>query len=241
MNITATLSNTCIRLALAASVLVLYSETAFSQSTIGAPQHSLVRPETRTDKCKKPQWPVRALDGGQEGGVQIAVMVGTDGKPVRTTVQHSTGFPMLDAATAAALMKCSFTPGTVDGESVSMLMTTSYYWFSSNPGEPGEHWMKVLRAAQDGEVPALYTVAQWQTKDPDTISNGIKLLKILANAGYPLAQYEIGARYEAGDGLEKDIEQAEIWYSKAAEQGELLAAERLHLMQERGVRDDVHR
>ena len=226
--------NTCMKIFIFASIF-LFSDAAFSQSSVSEPQHVLVRPEVQFDKCKKPQWPSRLAERGQEGVVQIAVMVGVDGKAIRTMVQHSSGFPALDTATEAALIECPFRPGTIDGEPVSMLMTTNHYWFNSPTGEPGEHWRKVLRLAQDGEVPALYAVALWLTSDTDRISDGIKLLKTLADAGYPLAQYEVGVRYEAGNGLTKDMKQAEIWYAKAAAQGELLSVERARLIQESGI------
>lgn len=221
---------------LLACSFVLCSEAAFAQTSSSPFQQSLVRPAAVNDKCNKPRWPKNELDSDHEGAVQIAVLVGVDGRAVSTTVQYSTGFPKLAEAAQAALMKCTFSPGTVNGQPVPMLMTRTYNWFTYSPGQPGEYWMKVFRSAQEGNVPALYSIAQLRLKDPDTISDGIVLLKIVANAGYALAQYELATRYELGDGLERNIELAEVWYAKAADQDELLAAERRRLIQEHGIR-----
>ena len=49
-----------------------------------------------------------------------------------------------------------------------------------------------------------------------------------AEQGDPRAQYNLGCCYELGDGVEKDLSQAYIWYYLAAEKGNELAAYRLY-------------
>ncbi|MDD4060451.1 MAG: tetratricopeptide repeat protein [Kiritimatiellae bacterium] len=44
-----------------------------------------------------------------------------------------------------------------------------------------------------------------------------------AEKGYAQAQFEIGYRYEKGNGVEKNEEEAMKWYRKAAEQGHAAA------------------
>ena len=41
----------------------------------------------------------------------------------------------------------------------------------------------------------------------------------LAEAGYPAAQFQLGAMYDTGEGIGIDITEAIVWYQKAAEQG----------------------
>ena len=41
----------------------------------------------------------------------------------------------------------------------------------------------------------------------------------LAEAGYPAAQFQLGAMFDRGEGVEKNLSEAKAWYSKAAEQG----------------------
>lgn len=48
-----------------------------------------------------------------------------------------------------------------------------------------------------------------------------------AEKDHPRAQYLLGEAYETGQGLEKDCSRALYWYKKAADNGELLAMDRL--------------
>ena len=48
-----------------------------------------------------------------------------------------------------------------------------------------------------------------------------------AEKDHPRAQYLLGEAYETGRGLEKDCSRALYWYKKAADNGELLAMDRL--------------
>jgi TonB family protein len=235
MNNLSFLSNEFWKVIFMVGALLPYSEFAFSQSSITGPPHLVVRPKPRADGCEKPQWPTRALAKGQEGVVQIAVLVGLDGNPIHPFIQHSTGFPMLDTAAKTALMKCSWQPGTIDDKPIPMLMTMTYYWFSVPSGYLGETWRELLHSAKEGDASALYSIAKMQAADSEMQSAGIRLLMSLAEVGHPLAQYDIAARYEEGDGMKKNIEQAEVWYAKAALQGEMLAVERSRLIKERNT------
>jgi len=40
-----------------------------------------------------------------------------------------------------------------------------------------------------------------------------------AEQEYPVAQYNLGVRYDNGQGVPQDYKQAVYWFSKAAEQG----------------------
>ena len=54
-----------------------------------------------------------------------------------------------------------------------------------------------------------------------------KLFKKLAEQGDSQAQYNLGAMYENGEGIEENIEQAKYWYKKSADQGNEDAKEAL--------------
>lgn len=41
-----------------------------------------------------------------------------------------------------------------------------------------------------------------------------------AEQGNPIAQYVLGTRFEHGEGVEQDYQQAQYWYRKAANQGD---------------------
>jgi uncharacterized protein len=50
-------------------------------------------------------------------------------------------------------------------------------------------------------------------------ARALELLRPLANAGNPLAQFDLGVLYDQGLGVEKDDQEALFWYTKSAAQG----------------------
>jgi uncharacterized protein len=50
-------------------------------------------------------------------------------------------------------------------------------------------------------------------------TKAMSLLRPLANYGYPIAQYDVGAMYDEGLGVDRDDKEALFWYTKAAAQG----------------------
>lgn len=209
-----------------------YSGFALSQPSSDCQQHLIVHPELKPERCDKPDWPTLTLNWEQEGIVQVAGLVDTDGKIIRSAIRHSSGYPKLDAAAETALLECSFNPGTIDGKAVRMLFVQTYIWVNSNGENFGPGWKRIIRKANEGDVAALYTMAIWQSGKSETRSDGVMIFQVLAEAGHTQSQFELGARYELGLDVEKNIEQAEIWYSKAAPQ-DPIAAERLKFLQMR--------
>lgn len=70
-----------------------------------------------------------------------------------------------------------------------------------------------------------------------------KLDMILAQRGDPDAQYYVGKAYEQGIGTHKDMKQALLWYSKAAQQNQYKAQYKLGNLYEygTGVKQDIRR
>ena len=62
----------------------------------------------------------------------------------------------------------------------------------------------------------------------------LRQLKTLAGAGDTNAQFSLGAMYENGEGVPKDVAQAVSWYRRAAEQGVASAQNNLGAMYYRG-------
>ena len=52
---------------------------------------------------------------GEAGSVVLQLLVGVDGKVTDSKVETSSGYERLDKAAQAALSRCKFEPGTVDG------------------------------------------------------------------------------------------------------------------------------
>lgn len=92
---------------------LICSGFAWSQPSSNAQQHLIVHPEPKPEQCDIPDWPTLTLKWEQEGIVQVAGLVDTDGKIIRSAIRHSSGYPKLDAAAETALLECSFNPGTI--------------------------------------------------------------------------------------------------------------------------------
>lgn len=65
-------------------------------------------------------------------------------------------------------------------------------------------------------------------------SQALANMRTQAEAGDPLAQYDIGALYHDGRGVPQDDAEAARWYERAAEQGFVLAQLRLGILYAEG-------
>lgn len=87
------------------------------------------------------------------------------------------------------------------------------------------------RAADQNLREAQYALGLVYTLNQGGISldyaEAYRLFKLSAEQGYPSAQYNLAALTESGEGTTADINEAIVWYRKAAERGHELAQERL--------------
>jgi localization factor PodJL len=72
-------------------------------------------------------------------------------------------------------------------------------------------------------------------KDLPPASVGPQSLRIAARDGDPAAEFAVGSRLAEGRGVPQDIEQAAIWYQRAAQKGFAIAQYRLATYYERGI------
>ena len=63
-------------------------------------------------------------------------------------------------------------------------------------------------------------------------SQAFQLFEKAANANIPAAQYNLSILYRYGEGVEKDEDKADLWLTKAAQNGFKLAKDALHGEQE---------
>jgi TonB family protein len=191
----------------------------------------LVSPKlTRTEECRKPQWPKSTAEDGEEGMVMFDLLVGADGSPLSATLVISSGDKRLDAASEKALMKCMFLPGTVNGNARTMLLRYSFVWYLIGDRVRGQGWDRIAESARRGNRKALYSYAHFLLMEPETRALGIEIIKSMANAGFSLAQHELAKSYESGRDVERNSSLAEAWYAKAAEQGDPPSIERMRLI-----------
>jgi protein TonB len=64
--------------------------------------------------------------------VVLQLLVGTDGKVTDSKIEGSSGYERLDKAAQAALSRCRFTPGTVDGVPAPAWAQIKYTFKPSN-------------------------------------------------------------------------------------------------------------
>ena len=89
-----------------------------------------------------------------------------------------------------------------------------------------------------GEVEALFRVGMMQANGLGMVANqslGLENLKLAAEAGHSIAHHMAGVAYMEGEGVEKDIDQAIIWFTKAASFGLLGAMYVLASLYEEGT------
>ena len=78
--------------------------------------------------CPKPQYPSASRRLEEEGTVGLRFLIGADGNVLQSEVVKSSGFVRLDEAARAALSKCQFRPGTVDGKPEQSWAHIQYQW-----------------------------------------------------------------------------------------------------------------
>ena len=106
-------------------------------------------------------------------------------------------------------------------------MTNLAYLYSIGEGvekdlDISTAWYK--EAAELNSASAIYAVAAYTLNGTGGIeqneSEGVRLLLEAAELGHKRAMYVVGKRYENGDGLGYDIDQAIYWYNESAKLGE---------------------
>lgn len=79
--------------------------------------------------CARPAWPKESLERGEQGTVTLALLVEANGKVSASKVVKSSGFRALDAATLAAMAKCTYQPQVVvRGEAQMGWQLLQYVW-----------------------------------------------------------------------------------------------------------------
>lgn len=78
--------------------------------------------------CLKPEYPALSRRKEEQGAVVLRLLIGVDGNVQESQVAQSSGSPRLDEAARAALAKCQFRPGTVDGKPEASWASLKYTW-----------------------------------------------------------------------------------------------------------------
>jgi TonB family protein len=98
--------------------------------------------------CEKPIYPSGSSISLEEGTVQLKFLVGMDGKIIRSAVEKSSGFVLLDEASKEGLSKCKFKPAIKDGQHVETWASLKFTWnISLDPpcvGDDTSKWTTCL-------------------------------------------------------------------------------------------------
>lgn len=78
--------------------------------------------------CQKPEYPALSRRREEQGSVMLKFLIGVDGSVLESQIAQSSGFARLDEAARAALVKCQFKPGSVDGKAEASWASLKYTW-----------------------------------------------------------------------------------------------------------------
>jgi TonB family protein len=182
--------------------------------------------------CPRPAYPRQSARLTEEGISLLAFLIRADGSVGNAMVLSSSGTPELDQAGLSAIGQCRFTPVVKDGVPIDVWDNVQYDWTVEGDNRMRAGKRQALLAAADGNPEGLYRLSLIMMRNAATDERQQEALAVLrraADAGQPNAQFRLGRRYEKGDGVEANLDEAMRWYGKAAARGDVLAVQRLKL------------
>lgn len=189
-------------------------------------------PTVSTAACKRPEYPARSRRAEEDGVSLLGFLVRGDGTVIDTVVLNSSGSRDLDRAAALALSKCVFQRAANIDKAVDQWVQSSYVWqFEDDPAMLRATGDAAL-AASRGNVSARYHLSLLLLSKAKTDADRQKAFVVLRSAaelGQGHAQFDLARRFESGDGVETNLDEALRWYQKSAAQGNPLATQRLAL------------
>ncbi|MRW87172.1 TonB family protein [Pseudoduganella sp. FT26W] len=182
------------------------------------------KPAAQFSTCVKPEWPKESLRHEEQGTVQLAFLIGTDGSVRESRVERSTGHPLLDQAAQDSLARCKFKPGTENGQPVETWTRMQYVWKIDGPSQKQmEVDLAQARAGAERNEPEaayklglIYLNGNGVPRDQDLARSW---LEKAANQGSAGAQETLGLMASPRTGTAGDPALAAVWFRKAAEQG----------------------
>lgn len=162
----------------------------------------------------------------------LGFLVRPDGTVAQSLVLSSSGSAELDRTTQTALSKCQFARKGIDGQGIEYWESVAYSWVLESDPEFKTAKRDAAFAAKGGDAAAAYRLSLLLMKTARTEAGRERALAALRDAaerGHPHAQYQLGLRYERGDGVAADRDEAMRWYEAAAKQEDVFALERLKL------------
>jgi len=116
------------KLGLATAVLAGCAQTGPVNPFADMPDNETTAPVANFKSCRQPVYPPDVLAAKVEGTVRLAFLVKADGTVREAVVRATSGNAKLDETARAALVKCRFQPGTVNGAPKEQWTEVTYAW-----------------------------------------------------------------------------------------------------------------
>ncbi|WP_170976832.1 energy transducer TonB [Massilia sp. HP4] len=113
---------------LALALLAGCAQTAPVNPFADMPDNDTTSPVMNVKSCRQPVYPESALAAKVEGTVKLAFLVKADGTVREAVVRKTSGNATLDETARAALAKCRFQPGTVNGAPKEQWTESDHTW-----------------------------------------------------------------------------------------------------------------
>lgn len=140
-------------------------------------------PQAKFSTCDKPEWPKTALRYGQQGAVSLSFLIGVDGKAVKSKIDHSSGFPLLDYAALATMSACRFEPAIKEGRPQQAWMKMQYVWmFDNGSSRESVDWPQMEEKAALGDTAAEYRLALHLQDGRNAKRNPEEAIRLLRSA-----------------------------------------------------------
>jgi len=179
--------------------------------------------------CKAPEYPLNAVKNSASGISRVGFLIRPDGTVARWILLNSSGSADLDNAARAALSECVFE--RMAGSIGELWREVDYVWYLGDAGLV-EATQAAARSAKGGNLNARYHLSlllSTSAKSDAEREQALLVLRSAAELGHAHAQFDLARRYERGQGMPADLDEALRWYRKSAGQGDPLAIQRVEL------------
>jgi TonB family protein len=213
------------------AVLLPASFHASAEERFTLPPEAVTRlPVPQLEACAKPVYSKQSMIDDEQGLVIVGVQVDPEGKVLDSSILVSSGFPTLDEAARRSYLQCTHKPGTIAGKPATMWSYVVYFWYINNDEKLKR---RLAREALDGKAGARFQlglILKMRATYEEMWRKGMELIIDAAERGDPMAQVMLGVEYESGANVGRDLTVARRWYGKAAEQGNVIAADHLRVL-----------
>jgi TonB family protein len=214
-----------------ATALLAANSPASAEERFVLPPEALTRlPVPQLEACAKPVYAKQSIIDDEQGLVIVGVQVDAEGKPLDSAILVSSGFPTLDEAARRSYLQCTHKPGTIAGKPATMWSYVVYFWYISNDEKLKR---RLAREALDGKAGSLFQlglILKMRATYEEMWRKGMEFIIDAAERGDPMAQVMLAIEYESGANVGRDMNVARRWYAKAAQQGNVIAADHLRVL-----------